>query len=36
MASNNNKIGQSEIKWALKNIQADNFNFGPKYEEYNG
>jgi hypothetical protein len=36
IASNNNKIGKSEIKWALKNIQADSFNFGPKYEEYNG
>jgi hypothetical protein len=36
MASNNNKIGQSEIKWALKNIQADNFNFGLKYQKYNG
>jgi hypothetical protein len=36
MASNNNKIGRSEIEWVLKNIQADNFNFGPKYEKYNG
>ena len=34
--SSNNKVGRPQIEWALKNIKAAMFDFGPENEKYNG